>query len=276
MSVLWNSLITFWVGTLVYAIVAILFIGSNQGNANAVIEAVKKGKSGTNPGAGTLTTVYAVITFIGQIICGVMYLNQQCGGNTGAQTAGSLLKGLFYWVVVFGMIVGLLASPSTGPSWRAPFANGWFFSLFGLKANIAALAPNKKLDDGDIYTIASELSAANYVSDIQDPQFLKASLGEDRGNMNTPLVGKKDAAGEVASPTWQKLIVSIAKRDALANIVWFTLSGTLASMMYASSLSEAKCELSGEQMKKIYEDGIKNQQAVAKASENKKVYNIRD
>jgi hypothetical protein len=46
--------------------------------------------------------------------------------------------------------------------------------------------------------------------------------------------------------------------------------------MYASVLADSKCSLSADQMKKLYEAGVRNQQKADAEAADQKVYKFRD
>lgn len=277
-NVMGTSMSWFWGLTLTYGVFVVLL---SKAHANSIIQAIKDG-SKENIGRGWPTIMYLVLVLLSQTIIGIVSTLQQCGGNTGGQVAWAVAQGMFYWLLVFGVVFGLLTSSRTGPTWRSPFSNGligWMFSS-SINNDIRALAKKATGQETSgssawVDAIAARLSSSTYVTDVQDP-----SIFDNLGIPWKSVSGKigplqKELQNSDTSGT-EALIDKLCQRDAIANLIWFGLAGTLSALMYSTTLSNAKCSLSSSEMKKIYEDGVKNQHAAEEADANRKVYNIRD
>ena len=270
------SMMVFLGITVVYSVYATVWTPGAQAIAKALRTPGADGPS--NPGSASMW-FYVMAVLVGQCLLGVSVLTTQCGGNSSMQDVQTLALGLFYWLIVFVTVAGLLAARSTGASWRAPFANGVLaFSGWGVPRAVVGLSKGKAPSAQEAYDIASALSASTYVSDARDPNFMSSDMTPVvRTALSTPLSAAKVAKGEtpVAVP-WENLVTALVRRDAISNIIWLTLAGALAATMYASVLADSKCSLSADQMKKLYEAGVRNQQKADAEAADQKVYKFRD
>jgi hypothetical protein len=264
-DVLWSGWEIFMVITLVYALVEIVF----GMRAKTVIAAMKEQRT-ASPSGALNAIIYATVVIVAEIGNAVYAMSTKCQGGGGLSTVKAVGEAMIWWFLVFGVIVGLLSSPKTGQAWRSPFSGGVLYTLIrSVKNNIKSVTHVKP--DEDIYKVASKLDISNYIENVHDPKFMSGTL-TPAGRTALSAPSKLDG---VNAP-WEDIVHSIAKRDMIANIIWYVMAGTLATMMYATTLASAKCRMSGKQMKKIYEQSVKDQHAADKEATDQQVYKVRD
>lgn len=279
-NILGKSLKWFWSMTAVYGLLVILLVKTRVNSINTAV----KENSTENVGRGWLTTMYFVLVLLSQGIVGISSTMSQCGGNAGVEVVWAVVQGMFYWIVVFGVIVGLLTSSSTGPSWRSPFSNGFVGWMFSSSINtsiksLAEKATGQKVDKTPpwVDAVAARLSSSTYVTDVRNPGAFEG-LGVKPPWKSTK--GKIGALQKQLSNTsdreWETLVDILCQRDAVSNLIWFGLAGTLSALMYATTLSTAKCSLSSNELKQVFENAVKNQHEEEEAAANQKVYKVRD
>ena len=248
--------------TIVYALIE---LGTR---AKAVVTAMKEGKT-TSP-SGTMNAIlYATVVIAAEIGTAVFAMSSKCQGGGGWSTVSAVGEAMIWWFLVFGVIVGLLTSPKTGQAWRSPFSGGGlYFMVRSVKNTIKNVTG---VDDDKRYKVASTLDISNYVESANDLKFLPKTLTPAG---RTALSAPSKVDGTPAP--WEDLVHAIVKRDVIANIIWYVMAGTLATMMYATTLASAKCRMSPSQMKKIYEQSVEAQHAADKEAKDQKVYKVRD
>ena len=232
-DVLWSGWEIFMLITLVYALVEIVF----GGRAKAVITAMKD-KQTASPSGALNAIIYATVVIVAEIGNAVYAMSTKCQGGGGLSTVKAVGEAMIWWFLVFGAIVGLLSSPKTGAAWRSPFSGGILYSIVrSVKSNIKSVTGVDT--DDKLYKVASRLDTSNYVESARDPKFLAETLTPaGRAALSTTPSSVEDGG-----TTWEDLVHALAKRDMFANIIWYVMAGTLATMMYATTLASTKVPL---------------------------------
>ena len=266
-DVLWSGWEIFMLLTLAYALVEIVF----GARAKTVIAAMKE-KRTASPSGALNAIIYAIVVILAEAGNAVYAMSMKCQGGGGLSMVKAVGEAMIWWIVVFGVVVGLLSSPKTGPAWRSPFSGGILYTIIrSVGKNIKSLTGLKLHQDEEAYRVASKLDTSNYIENAYDPKFMSGTLTSvGRTALSAPI--KVD---DVKAP-WEDLVHSIAKRDMIANIIWYVMAGTLATMMYATTLASAKCRMSAKQMKKVYEQSVNDQHIANEEASKQAVYKVRD
>jgi len=246
---------------------------------------VKAVENGVNAVDKTEPTQYTGMYVLAVIVIqlGIAIINLQsgsCKGSSFLDDVYILGWAMLPWIAIFGLTVNILGSKKFGPSWRRPFSGGVLHDFWGADAVIGVntfFSKCCKSAEGDknaLYNVTSALDLGTYLDTVSQPGFLNNVVSECP--VDASFYPTKGGSGNCTptsiKPIAEQIARGVAKRDIWANTIWYIMSGSLSVVMYATAIANAKCELSPDQMKDIYESNMKAQVEIDAESKNKKIY----
>lgn len=216
--------------------------------------------------------MYVLAVFVIQLVLAIINLQSgRCKGSSLLDDIYTLGWAMLPWIAVFGLIANVLGTKSFGSVWRRPFSGGMLYDFWGEEATTGVrdfLECCGKGDETSIYKVTSALDLGTYLDTVQEKGFPSNIVsGCPAGASLNPACNKKEI-----NRITEQIARGVAKRDIWANTVWYLMAGSLSSVMYATAIANAKCELSSEQMKELYESNMKAQEESDTVSKDRKVY----
>ena len=235
----------------------------------------------------TLSTgLYVLAVVVIQLVLAIITLQTgRCEGSSLLDDVYTLGWAMMPWIAVFGLTANVLGSKTFGPAWRRPFSGGILHSFWGAEAvsgvnEFFSKCCKKAVgDETSIYKVTSALDLGTYFDLVNQKGFPNSIVSEcPQGASLIPANNTGPGACDAATvrPLVAQIASGIAKRDIWANTIWYIMAGSLSTVMFATAIASAKCELSPDQMKEIYESNMKAQGEIDASSKNKKVYASRD
>lgn len=196
--------------------------------------------------------LYFGIVVLCEAIASMMSVRSACASLDPSTLAVGLLQTMVPWFVVFGVVLAALASPSLGPAWRAPFANGIIYPILAITTDVKSLLKTvvPPSFQGDDYTAATQLNVSDF----------KAKMSEWGVGSHVESV--------------EPLLKLIARRDLWADAIWFALAGFLASSIAGSTLASIKCSPTAAQMQDAYKAAVQQVDAEDQAKKDARVYTV--
>lgn len=232
----------------------------------------------------TLSTgLYVLAVVVIQLVLAIITLQTgRCEGSSLLDDVYTLGWAMLPWIAVFGLTANILGSKTFGPTWRRPFSGGALYDFWGADAVsgvndfFGKCCSDAEGDATSLYKVTSALDLGTYFDTVSRKGFpgdIVSGCTEGASLDPTLSAGcSKADAKQIAT----QIASGIAKRDIWANTIWYLMAGSLSTVMFATAIASAKCELSPDQMKQIYESNMKAQGEIDAASKNKKVYVSQD
>ena len=235
----------------------------------------------------TLSTgLYVLAVVVIQLVLAIITLQTgRCEGSSLLDDVYTLGWAMMPWIAVFGLTANVLGSKTFGPAWRRPFSGGVLHSFWGAEAVsgvndfFSKCCDQAAGDETSIYKVTSALDLGTYFDLVNQKGFPNSIVSKcPQGASLIPAKNTGPGACDAATvrPLVSQIASGIAKRDIWANTIWYLMAGSLSTVMFATAIASAKCELSPDQMKEIYESNMKAQGEIDAASKNKKVYVSQD
>ncbi len=252
--------------------------------ASFVDQWTEAAKAGSKEGPSQSTGLYVLAVVVIQLILAIIKLQTgRCEGSSLLDDAYTLGWAMMPWIAVFGLTANILGSKTFGPAWRRPFSGGVLHSFWGAEAVsgvndfFSKCCKKAAGDETSIYKVTSALDLGTYFDLVNQPGFPNNIVSEcpDNASLN-PTMSKGACTPEIVAPLASQIASGIAKRDIWANTIWYLMAGSLSTVMFTTAIASAKCELSPDQMKEIYESNMKAQGEIDAASKDKKVYVSKD
>jgi hypothetical protein len=220
-----------------------------------------------------LTAAYITIILVSQLFYNISLLSEICKGNSGFGRA--LWITLVPWVIIFGGIQGLLM---TFPSWLSPFSNTFGYLVAKLAGVNSLLF--KILKTPSTVTGAGNNTLKKTLHNIySDPSlFINEITPENFDDFvrNSSFMFVPNAA---SMPEMMKLRNVIRMKELISELIWYLLSGILATTVSYNTIANSECTNSVAEMKKRhdeYEQNVKQKAQEEKNAKPPRVYYIRD
>ena len=231
----------------------------------------------------TLSTgLYVLAVVVIQLVLAIITLQTgRCEGSSLLDDVYTLGWAMMPWIAVFGLTANVLGSKTFGPAWRRPFSGGILHSFWGAEAVsgvnefFSKCCKGAAGDETSIYKVTSALDLGTYFDLVNQKGFpnnivSKCPVGASLIPTNNRATGS--CTPEIVTPLTSQIASGIAKRDIWANTIWYLMAGSLSTVMFATAIASAKCELSPDQMKDLYESNMKAQEEEDAESKDRKVY----
>lgn len=183
--------------------------------------------------------VYLLLIFIGCYSLNLALSESLCGSY---QYSTAMIYTLFPWALVFGVMILMLQS---FPGWLAPFSNtfGYFIAkTSGLTALMQKIFKSSASSSGEDGSIANTL--ANIYS---DPSILINELSP--GNFDTSWARMKPILKPNVTPADKEdLRGMVLFKYAVAEYIWYMLTGLLACSVSYNYVVNAQCGISDKEL----------------------------
>ena len=239
----------------------------------------KAAKSGSNVAPPQYTGIYIMAVIVIQLMLAIVNLQSgRCKGSSLLDDVYTLGWAMLPWFAVFGFTANMLGSKTFGPTWRRPFSGGALHDFWGADAVsgvndfFSRCCSDAKGDATSLYKVTSALDLGTYFDTVNKKGFPGDIVSGCNPGASLDPRQSKECSKSVAGAIAEEIASGIAKRDIWANTIWYIMAGSLSTVMYATAIASAKCELSPDQMKEIYESNMKTQRENDTESNDKKIY----
>jgi hypothetical protein len=239
----------------------------------------KAAKSGSNVAPPQYTGIYIMAVIVIQLMLAIVNLQSgRCKGSGLLDDIYTIGWAMLPWIAIFGFTANMLGTKTFGHTWRRPFSGGALHDFWGADAVsgvndfFSRCCSDAKGDATSLYKVTSALDLGTYFDTVNKKGFPGNIVsGCTPGASLDPRQSRecnKSVAGTIAA----QIASGIAKRDIWSNTIWYLMAGSLSTVIYATAIASAKCELSPGQMKEIYESNMKDKGELDTESNNKKIY----